>query len=64
METSLIYYMANRSGLSAASFLLVSDVVGGGEEFTKFVSDQELAKAMDKIIEIVQDTYYENTKNQ
>ncbi|UCG30787.1 MAG: purine-nucleoside phosphorylase [candidate division WOR-3 bacterium] len=55
METSLIYYLANRSGLNAASFLLVSDIVGGGEEFTKFVSDQELAKAMDRLITLVLD---------
>jgi DeoD family purine-nucleoside phosphorylase len=55
METSLIYYLANRSGLKAASFLLVSDVVGRGEEFTKFVSDQELAQAMDKLIAFVLD---------
>ena len=55
METSLIYYLANRSGLKAASFLLVSDIVGGGEEFTKFVSDQELAKAMDVLIAMVLD---------
>ncbi len=53
METSLIYYLANRGGLKAASFLLVSDVVGGGEEFTKFVSDGELSKAMDRLIEFV-----------
>jgi len=64
METSLIYYLANRSGLDAASFLLVSDVVGGGEEFTKFVSDQELAQAMDRLIELVLETFYENVKNQ
>jgi DeoD family purine-nucleoside phosphorylase len=55
METSLIYYLANRSGLNAASFLLVSDVVGGGEEFTKFVSDQELSQAMDILIKFVLD---------
>ncbi|KPK63936.1 hypothetical protein AMJ83_04475 [candidate division WOR_3 bacterium SM23_42] len=63
METSLIYYLANRSGLNAASFLLVSDIVGGGEEFTKFVSDQELAQAMDKLITLVLDVShaYQNT---
>ena len=55
METSLIYYLANRSNLNAASFLLVSDIVGGGEEFTKFVSDQELTKAMDMLIKLVLD---------
>jgi DeoD family purine-nucleoside phosphorylase len=59
METSLIYYLANRSGLSAASFLLVSDVVGGGEEFTKFVSDQELSKAMEKLITFVLNVFHE-----
>lgn len=53
METSLIYYLANRSGLGAASFLLVSDIVGGGEQFTKYVSDQELAQAMDRLISFV-----------
>ena len=53
METSLIYYLANRSKLEAASFLLVSDIVGGGEEFTKFVTDDDLAKGMDKLIELV-----------
>jgi DeoD family purine-nucleoside phosphorylase len=58
METSLIYYLANRSGLSAASFLLVSDVVGGGEEFTKFVSDQELSKAMERLIAFVLDVFH------
>jgi DeoD family purine-nucleoside phosphorylase len=59
METSLVYYLANRSGLNAASFLLVSDIVGGGEEFTKFVSDQELAQAMDKLISLVLDVSHE-----
>jgi DeoD family purine-nucleoside phosphorylase len=62
METSLVYYLANRSGLNAASFLLVSDIVGGGEEFTKFVSDQELAQAMDKLISLVLDVSYEHSK--
>ncbi|MGB7055876.1 MAG: purine-nucleoside phosphorylase [bacterium] len=62
METSLIYYLANRSSLNAASFLLVSDVVGGGEEFTKFVSDQKLAQAMDKLIEFVLDVSSEYDK--
>jgi len=64
METSLIYYLANRSGLNAASFLLVSDVVGGGEEFTKFVSDQELAQAMDRLIDLVLEIFYESSNNQ
>jgi hypothetical protein len=41
--------------LKAASLLLVSDIVGGGEEFTKFVSDQELAKTMDRLITMVLD---------
>ncbi|MBE0432506.1 purine-nucleoside phosphorylase [candidate division WOR-3 bacterium] len=59
METSLIYYLANRSGLDAASFLLVSDIVGGGEEFTKYVSDQELAQAMDRLISFVFDVVHE-----
>lgn len=62
METSLIYYLANRSGLNAASFLLVSDIVGGGEEFTEFVSDQELSKAMDKLITLVLDVSHEYEK--
>ena len=64
METSLIYYLANRSGLKAASFLLVSDVVGRGEEFTKFVSDQELAQAMDKLIAFVLDVSGKVNENQ
>lgn len=59
METSLVYYLANRSGLNAASFLLVSDIVAGGEEFTKFVSDQELAQAMDRLISLVLDVSHE-----
>ncbi len=59
METSLIYYLANRSGLRASSFLLVSDIVGGGEGFTKFVSDEELAQAMDKLITLVLDIGHE-----
>ncbi len=53
METSLIYYLANRAGAEAASFLLVSDIVGGGEEFTKFVTDEDLRKGMDKLIAYV-----------
>lgn len=60
METSLIYYLANRSGLDAASFLLVSDIVGGGEEFTKYVSDQELTQAMDRLISFVFDVVHEH----
>lgn len=53
METSLIYYLANRSNLETASFLLVSDVVGRGEEFTKFVTDEELRQGMEKLITLV-----------
>jgi DeoD family purine-nucleoside phosphorylase len=53
METSLIYYLANRSGIEAASFLMVSDIVGGGEEFTKYVTDEELQSSMDKLITLV-----------
>ncbi|MCK4396448.1 purine-nucleoside phosphorylase [candidate division WOR-3 bacterium] len=56
METSLIYYLANRSKKQAASFLLVSDIVGGGEKFTKFVTDEALAKAMDQLIHYVLET--------
>jgi DeoD family purine-nucleoside phosphorylase len=52
METSLIYYLANRSGVEAASFLLVSDIVGG-EEFTKFVTDDDLQKGMNSLISYV-----------
>ena len=52
METSLIYYLANRSGAEAASFLLVSDIVGG-EEFTTFVTDEYLKKGMDTLIAYV-----------
>ena len=53
METSLIYYLANRSGAEAASFLLVSDIVGGGEEFTTFVTDEDLKKGMNTLITYV-----------
>lgn len=53
METSLIYYLCNRSNLETASFLLVSDVVGRGEEFTKFVTDEELRLGMEKLITFV-----------
>jgi DeoD family purine-nucleoside phosphorylase len=53
METSLIYYLANRSKKEAASFLLVSDIVGGDEHFTKYVTEQELAKGMDILINFV-----------
>lgn len=53
METSLIYYLANRSKKEAASFLLVSDIVGGDENFTKYVTEQELAKGMDTLINFV-----------
>ncbi|MCK4250303.1 purine-nucleoside phosphorylase [candidate division WOR-3 bacterium] len=58
METSLIYYLANRSMKQAASFLLVSDIVGGGEEFTKYVTDQDLAKGMDRLISYVLEIFY------
>ncbi len=53
METSLIYYLANRSKKEAASFLLVSDIVGGGEEFTKYVTDEDLVRGMDRLIDLV-----------
>jgi DeoD family purine-nucleoside phosphorylase len=56
METSLIYYLANRSKREAASFLLVSDIVGGGESFTEFVSDKALAEAMENLIRLVLET--------
>jgi DeoD family purine-nucleoside phosphorylase len=58
METSLIYYLANRSNLEAASFLLVSDVVGGGEEFTKYVTDDDLAKGMEQLINYVLEVFW------
>ncbi|OPX18282.1 hypothetical protein BXT86_02175 [candidate division WOR-3 bacterium 4484_100] len=58
METSLIYYLANKNGLSAASFLLVSDLVGADESFTKYVSDQELSRGTDRLIEYVLETVY------
>jgi len=53
METSLIYYLANRSKKEAASFLLVSDIVGGGEEFTKYVTDEDLVRGMERLINLV-----------
>ena len=53
METSLIYYLANRSKKEAASFLLVSDIVGGDENFTKYVTEQDLAEGMGKLIDFV-----------
>lgn len=53
METSLIYYLANRSNKEAASFLLVSDIVGGDEHFTKYVTEQELAEGMETLINFV-----------
>jgi DeoD family purine-nucleoside phosphorylase len=53
METSLIYYLANRSSKEAASFLLVSDIVGGDEHFTKYVTEKDLAKGMDTLINFV-----------
>lgn len=56
METSLIYYLANRSGKEAASFLLVSDIVGGGEEFTDYVTDEDLKKGMEKLVNLVLET--------
>lgn len=58
METSLIYYLANRSNKQAATFLLVSDIVGGGEEFTKYVTDQDMAKGMDQLINYVLEVFY------
>lgn len=58
METSLIYYLANRSNKQAATFLLVSDIVGGSEEFTKYVTDQDLAKGMDQLINYVLEVFY------
>lgn len=58
METSLIYYLANRSNLETASFLLVSDVVGRGEEFTKFVTDEELKQGMERLIDLMLETCY------
>ncbi len=58
METSLIYYLANRSNLEAASFLLVSDIVGGGEEFTKFVTDEDLKKGMEQLIHYILEVFH------
>ncbi|MEO0136569.1 MAG: purine-nucleoside phosphorylase [candidate division WOR-3 bacterium] len=58
METSLIYYLCNRSSLETASFLLVSDVVGRGEEFTKFVTDEELKTGMERLIRLVLEVCY------
>jgi DeoD family purine-nucleoside phosphorylase len=54
METSLIYHLAKKHNLKAASFLLVSDIVGKHEgEFTTFVTDDDLAKGMDTLIALV-----------
>ncbi|MBN2621588.1 purine-nucleoside phosphorylase [candidate division WOR-3 bacterium] len=54
METSLIYHLANRNNIDAASFLLVSDIVGKHEdEFTTFVTDKDLAAGMEKLIALV-----------
>jgi len=54
METSLIYYLAKKNRIKAASFLLVSDIVGKHEdEFTTFVTDEDLAKGMETLIELV-----------
>ncbi len=58
METSLIYYLANRSNLEAASFLLVSDIVGADEKFTKFVTEKELIEGMEKLINYVLEIFY------
>jgi len=57
METSLIYYLANRSNKEAASFLLVSDIVGGDEHFTKYVTEQELAEGMETLINFVLEVF-------
>ncbi len=59
METSLIYYLANRSNLEAASFLLVSDIVGADHEFTKYVSDQELTQGTELLINYVLEVFYQ-----
>jgi DeoD family purine-nucleoside phosphorylase len=59
METSLIYYLANKHNKEAASFLLVSDIVGADEHFTKFVTEEELAKGMDSLIEFVLELVHE-----
>lgn len=54
METSLIYYLAKRNSVKAASFLLVSDIVGKHEEeFTTYVTDEDLAKGMETLITLV-----------
>ena len=58
METSLIYYLANKADKEAASFLLVSDIVGGGEEFTTFVSEHDLSRGMEQLIDFVLSTFY------
>jgi len=55
MESSLIYYLANRSKLEAASFLLVSDIVGGGEGFTKYVTEDDLQMGENRLIGFVLD---------
>ena len=57
METSLIYYLANRSNKEAASFLLVSDIVGGDEHFTKYVTEQKLAEGMETLINFVLEVF-------
>jgi DeoD family purine-nucleoside phosphorylase len=59
METSLIYYLANKNNKKAASFLLVSDIVGGEKEFTTFVSDADLAKGMEQLIHFVLETVHQ-----
>ncbi len=58
METSLIYYLANRSNRQAASFLLVSDIVGGGDKFTKYVTDEDLSKGTERLISYVLEIFY------
>jgi DeoD family purine-nucleoside phosphorylase len=54
METSLIYYLAKKNNIKAASFLLVSDIVGKhDEEFTTYVTDEDLAKGMETLVTLV-----------
>ncbi len=58
METSLIYALANRHNLRAVSFLLVSDIVGGGEGFTEYVTDEALKAGTKRIVDFSLEVFY------
>lgn len=56
MEASSLFYLASRSRKQAGTLLTVSDMLTGHKGDTDYVSDEDLKKGVDKMIELSLET--------